>query len=72
MQVLQRRRGKFAHKARTVNAAYEEELLRRIGAERLARLKGPHPVPKLDREELIALKAHYRAKKRELEKRTEQ
>jgi hypothetical protein len=64
--------GKFAHKARTVNAAYEEELLRRIGPERLARLKGPHPVPKLDRDKLTGLKAHYRAKKRELEKRTEQ
>jgi hypothetical protein len=63
--------GKFAHKARTVNAAYEEELLRRIGPERLARLKGPHSVEPLKKDELRRLKAHYRAKKRELEKRTE-
>lgn len=60
--------GKFAHKERTVTAAYEAELLRRIGPERLAWLKGPHPVPKLDRDELRALAADYRAKFRHMKK----
>ena len=58
--------GKFAHKARTVSAMYEENLIARIGPERVARLNGPHPVPKLDRAELIELKATYRRKLKEL------
>lgn len=60
--------GKFSAKARTVNEAYEEELLRRIGPERLARLRGPHSVKPLKKEELRQLKDTYRAKRRELEK----
>jgi hypothetical protein len=60
--------GKFAHKERTVNEKYEVELLNRIGPERLARLKGPHPVAKRTREELNALEATYKAKCKELEK----
>lgn len=59
--------GRFAQKARTVNAVYEEELLRRIGPERLERLKGPHSVAPLKKDELRRLKAHYRAKRKELE-----
>lgn len=58
--------GKFAHKARTVSAAYEEELLRRIGPERLAALKGPHQVTPLDRQALIDLRATYKAKLKEI------
>lgn len=60
--------GKFAHKNRTVSEKYEAELLRRIGPERLAILKGPHPVKKWTRDELIAIRDEYKAKRKELEK----
>jgi hypothetical protein len=60
--------GKFAHKERTVNEKAEPEILRRIGPERLAALKGPHTVEKLTRERLTEIAQHYRAKRRELEK----
>jgi hypothetical protein len=63
--------GKFAAKARTVSQDYEAELLNRIGAERLAALKGPHAVKPLDREELIAIKATYSARRRALLKQGE-
>lgn len=63
--------GKFAHKARTVNQKYEEELLRRIGPEKLAWLKGPHEAKKYTREDYEAIEATYKAKRKELEKEHE-
>jgi hypothetical protein len=62
--------GRFAHKAKTVNASYQEELLQRIGPERLARLKGPHEPKKWTREELIAIRDTYRNRVKELRKET--
>ena len=64
--------GKFKHVDRTVSTRYEEELLRRIGPERLARLKGPHPALKHTREDLIELKDVYRAKRKELERTSQE
>lgn len=60
--------GKFAHKARTVAAQYEERLIARIGAERVERLKGPHELVKWDRDTLRQIKVIYRAKTRELKR----
>lgn len=58
--------GKFAHKARTVAQKYEEELLRRIGPEKLAWLKGPHEPKKYTREDYEQIESTYRAKVKEL------
>lgn len=60
--------GKFAHKERTVSAKYEEELLRRIGPERLAALRGPHEVKPLTKEYLRWVIDTYRARLKELKK----
>jgi len=60
--------GKFAHKARTVAEEYETRLIARIGADRVARLKGPHDIVKWDRDTLRQIKVIYRAKTRELRK----
>ncbi|MGJ7512362.1 recombination protein NinG [Variovorax sp. GT1P44] len=59
---------KHPGKARTVAANYEERLIKRIGAERVARLNGPHELLKLDRDTLRQIKVIYRAKARELKK----
>lgn len=58
--------GKFAHKERTVSQRFEEELRRRIGDERVDFLKGPHPAKKWERDELIAIKALYVSKLKQL------
>lgn len=58
--------GKFAHKARTTAEKYETNLIERIGLERVEALKAPWPIPKLDRADLIELKATYRKKLAEL------
>jgi hypothetical protein len=42
--------------------AYEAELVRRIGPERVAILKGPHPMLKLTRDDLRAIRTKYRLK----------
>jgi len=47
-------------------AGYRAELLRRIGPERLAALEGPHPMPKLTRDDMRAIRDTYKAKAREL------
>lgn len=60
--------GKFAHKERTVSQRFEEELRRRIGDERVDALKCAHPLHKWDRDELIAKKALYVSKLRELKR----
>jgi hypothetical protein len=54
--------GKFSHKARTVNDKYREELLRRIGPDRLAALEGPHPPAKLGEDDYRQITATYRAR----------
>lgn len=51
--------GKFAHKERTVSQRFEEELRRRIGDERVDALKCAHPLHKWERDELIAIKADF-------------
>jgi hypothetical protein len=60
--------GRFAHKERTVSQKFEEELRRRIGDERVDALKCAHPLHKWDRDELIAIKALYVNKLRELKR----
>lgn len=60
--------GKYAHKERTVAQKYEEELLRRIGQEKLDWLKGPHEPKKYTREDYDEIEATYKAKCKELEK----
>lgn len=45
---------------------YRIRLIQRIGADRVERLEGPHAPLKLEIEEIKAIKAHYRAKVREL------
>jgi len=61
--------GKFAHKERTVSQRFEEELRRRIGDARVDFLKGPHPAKKWERDELIAIKALYVQKLKDLKAR---
>jgi hypothetical protein len=58
--------GRFSAKARTVNAAYEVELLRRIGFDRLSRLSELHEVKPLEREELKFIRDKYRRLTKEL------
>lgn len=53
---------------RVVSARYEEELTRRIGPERVARLNGPHPPLKFRGDDFRELRDTYRAKLRELKK----
>jgi len=60
--------GRFKHHERTVSAAFREELMRRIGTERLERLEGPHEIVKWTRDALRQIKVIYRAKLRELKK----
>lgn len=48
--------------------AYENELIRRIGPERVAILKGPHPPKHYTREDLKAIRAEYLAKAKQLKK----
>lgn len=48
---------------------YRINLVAKIGADRVARLEGPHEPQKLSKEEIKAIKAHYRAKVRELKGR---
>lgn len=48
---------------------YRINLLARIGADRVARLEGPHKPQKLSIDQIKAIKAHYRAKVRELKGR---
>jgi hypothetical protein len=60
--------GKYARKTHTVNQAYRERLILKIGIKRVERLEGPHPARKYTIPELQALIAEYRGKKRELER----
>lgn len=58
------------HNERTVTARYEVEILRRIGPERLARLKGPNPPAKRTADDYREIRDTYRARLRELKERT--
>lgn len=48
---------------------YRINLVAKIGAERVARLESPHELQKLNIDQIKAIKAHYRAKVRELKGR---
>lgn len=48
---------------------YRQELLRRIGAEKVEWLEGPHPAAHLSIEDLKALKTKYRLLAKELERK---
>lgn len=60
--------GRFSKVDAQVAARFELELMQRIGADRLAVIKGPHEPAKWTIEELNALKKHYRAETRRLRK----
>jgi hypothetical protein len=60
--------GKFAHKAKTVNAKYEEAILVRIGPDRVAALRVPRPAKKYTRDDYAQITKTYNAKTRELRK----
>lgn len=55
-------------KAMTVMQAYEANLVARIGQERVDAVKAPMPVKKWTREELAAIRDHYRKALREMKK----
>lgn len=56
----------------TTRAAFRAGVIERIGLAAVEALEADNQVPKWTREGLIALKAHYRAKTRELTRRTEE
>lgn len=58
--------GRFAHKARTVSEQYRENLIHRIGLERVEALEGPHPPLQATVEDLISIRAHYIQRRKEL------
>lgn len=58
--------GRFKHKERTVSARFEEELIRRIGVERVESLQGPHEPAKRTQDDFRALRDYYRARLKEL------
>jgi len=49
-------------KAKTVSEYFEDELIKRIGIERVEALKAPHPPAKWTIDELKAIEAAYKAK----------
>ena len=53
-------------KAKTVSEYFEDELIKRIGIERVEALKAPHPPAKWSIDELKEIEAHYKAKLKEL------
>ncbi|RRV49563.1 recombination protein NinG [Pseudomonas sp. p106] len=58
--------GKYAAKGRTVAQGYRERLIQKIGQERVDRLEGPHEAQRYTIDDLKAIKAHYRAKTKQL------
>lgn len=54
--------GRFKRQERTVSAAYEAELVRRIGQERVDALKGPHPAAKLSLDDFRVIRKTYQEK----------
>lgn len=63
--------GKYAKKNRTVSEGYRERLIQKIGLDKVEWLEGPHEAKRYTIDELKEIKATYRAKWRELEKRME-
>lgn len=59
--------GKYARKNRTVSKEYRERLIARIGLGNVEWLEGPHEPKHYKIPELIELKAHYKAKIKEIE-----
>ena len=55
-------------KEATVSQCYEENLIKKIGQERVDRLKGPHEVVPLEKETLRQIATIYRARVRDLKK----
>lgn len=60
--------GRHKAKERTVNQQYEANLILRIGADRVAALRAPHPALHLTEADYEAMATTYRAKARELKK----
>ena len=63
--------GKYAHKNKTVTEQYRENLIQKIGLDSVERLEGPHEPKKYTIDQLKALKAHYKAKQKQLSTDTE-
>ncbi len=61
---------KYPHLTGSIRERYQAELLNRIGPDRLAVLLGPHPEVKLNRDELIAIRATYIQRLKDLKKET--
>lgn len=59
--------GRFSRKSRTVNQEYRENLVKRIGLERVEWLEGPHEPAKYTPEQLAEIREKYRLKAKELE-----
>ena len=60
--------GNWSGKSRTVQQEYREQLVRRIGIERVAALEGPHNAEHWSADDLRAIKLKYREMSRELKK----
>jgi len=58
--------GRFSGKSRTVQQDYRINLAERIGLERVESLEGPHEPVQYRIDDLIAIKAEYQRKRREL------
>jgi len=58
--------GNFAHKDKTVHKQYEENLIKKIGQEKVDWLNGPHELPNYTHDDLREIAKHYRGKLREL------
>ena len=57
--------GKYTRKAGTVSASYRENLISRIGLDKVEWLEGPHEPKRYRVEDLKAIAKHYRQKLRE-------
>jgi hypothetical protein len=58
--------GKYSHKNHTVSKAYKENLINKIGLEKVEWLEIEHEPKKYDIPDIIAIKKHYQAKVKEL------
>lgn len=63
--------GRFSHKSRSVGQDYRENLIVRIGIEKVEWLEGPHPPKHYTAEMLQEIKAKYSKLARDLEKEYE-
>lgn len=60
--------GKFSAKEKTVSKGYRENLIKKIGIEKVEWLEGKHEIPKLLPDELRKIKSKYNKKANELKK----